>query len=243
MDEQRIGAIVFEPVAVCRDCLQPEDDSGTMPPKPQKMAALHFDFDAVKLGQALAYLSAGVRDLTKLKAAKLLYFADKRHLVKHGRPIIGDRYYCLDHGPVPSASLNAMNDLLNPVRVRLAGKTLEHQMSKVLGEYLLVERKGAHPRLVARVAADRLDALTATERDVLDWTITTYGRWSAGKLIDQTHRERPWIAANSARPPGSSVEIPWESLLESAGADVLEHIGEHQESEAFVKALLKSAQR
>jgi len=207
------------------------------------MAALQFDFDAIKLGQALAYLSAGVHDLTKLKAAKLLYFADKRHLVTYGRPITGDRYYCLDHGPVPSASLNALNDLINPMRIRLGGKTLEHPMSRVLGEYVQVDRTGHHPRLAARVPTDELDALTATEREVLDWTVKTYGRWSAGRLIDATHGERPWIAANSGRPAGSSVEIPWESFLESAAEDVLEHIGEHQESEAFLKALWKSAQR
>lgn len=205
------------------------------------MAALQFDFDAIKLGQALAYLSAGVHDLTKLKAAKLLYFADKRHLVTCGRPITGDRYYCLDHGPVPSASLNALNDLLSPVRIRLGGKTLEHVMSKVLGEYLHVERKGRHPRLTARVPPDQLDALTATEREVLDWTVETYGRWSAGKLIEETHRENSWVAADSRRPAGSSVEIPWEAFLESADEDVVEHIEDHQQADAFFKALQKSA--
>ena len=207
------------------------------------MAVLQFEFDPIKLGQALAYLSSGVRDLTKLKAAKLLYFADQRHFVTHGRPIVGDRYYCLDHGPVPSASLNAMNDLLNPERVKVAGKTLEHPMSKVLAEYLVVDRKGPHPRLSARVPTAKLDALTATERDALDWTMATYGKWSAGRLIDETHRERPWFVANSARAAGSSVEIPWESFLESADPDVLEHIEAHQESDAFVRALRKSAQR
>jgi uncharacterized phage-associated protein len=207
------------------------------------MTALQFDFDAVKLGQALAYLAGGVRDLTKLKAAKLLYFADKAHLLGHGRPIVGDRYYCLDHGPVPSASLNAINDLLNPVRFKLHGKTLEHRMSKVLSEYLQVDRKGTHPRLSARVSPNRLDALTATEGEVLDRTIETYGRLSASRLIDATHKEQPWLKANSARPVGSSVEIPWESFLECVADDVRAHIEDEQESEAFVRALRKSAQR
>src|SRR3990167_9391361 len=65
---------------------------------------LAFDFDATKLAQALAFLATSVRDLSKLKAAKLLYFADKQHLLQHGRPIIGDRYFCLDCGPVPAVS-------------------------------------------------------------------------------------------------------------------------------------------
>jgi len=208
-----------------------------------QMATLQFDFDAVKLGQALAYLSLEIHDLTKLKAAKLLYFVDKEHLVRHGRPITGDRYYCLDHGPVPSASLNAINDLINPVRIKIGGKTLEHSMSKVLGEFLQVERKGAHPRLKARLPVDQLDALTATEREVLDAVAARYGRWSAGKLIDETHRERPWITANAARAVGSSVEIPWEALLEAADESVRQQIADHQESSAFLRALQKSSQR
>ena len=64
--------------------------------------------------QALAFFSQrGVTDLTKLKAAKLLFFADKLHLNRYGRPILGDCYFCLDHGPVPSFSLNEMNDALD----------------------------------------------------------------------------------------------------------------------------------
>ncbi len=33
---------------------------------------------------------------------KVLYFADQKHLVKFGRPILDDNYIALKHGPVPS---------------------------------------------------------------------------------------------------------------------------------------------
>lgn len=36
------------------------------------------------------------------KVFKILYFADQKHLVKYGRPIIGDHYIAMSHGPVPS---------------------------------------------------------------------------------------------------------------------------------------------
>lgn len=78
------------------------------------MSELKFNFSLDKLIHALALFSTyGVRDLTKLKAAKLLYFADKDHLLRFGRPIIGDVYYCLSYGPVPSVALNEMNDAIN----------------------------------------------------------------------------------------------------------------------------------
>src|SRR5690606_40518414 len=38
------------------------------------------------------------------KLMKLMYFADRDHLVKYGFPITGDMYIKLPYGPVPSFS-------------------------------------------------------------------------------------------------------------------------------------------
>ena len=70
---------------------------------PAAMRRLSFRFNVDKLIQALTFLaSKGVANLTKLRAAELLFFADKYHLRKFGRPILGDAYYCLDKSPIPS---------------------------------------------------------------------------------------------------------------------------------------------
>ena len=214
-----------------------------MAPAETRLRRLQFEFNPVKLGQALACLSTGVHDLTKLKAAKLLYFADKLHLTRYGRPITGDRHYCLDHGPVPSASLNAINDLLSPVRIRVGGRTLENHMSKVLGEFVHVDRRGAHPRLVSKIELHELDALTDTEREVLDLTVTQYGKLPAGRLIELTHKERTWVASNTHRNAGSSVEIPWELFLDEEETGLREHIDEHQATDAFLQAMDRAARR
>ncbi len=67
------------------------------------MTDIRFRFQLPKVINALAYFAShGIRDLTKLKAAKLLYYVDKYHLLKYGRPVIGDHYVCMDFGPVPS---------------------------------------------------------------------------------------------------------------------------------------------
>ena len=36
------------------------------------------------------------------KISKVLYFADQKHILKYGRPISGDCYVAMKHGPVPS---------------------------------------------------------------------------------------------------------------------------------------------
>src|SRR5260370_8228699 len=78
------------------------------------MAQIRFRFALEKLVQALVFFAQhGVRDLDKMKAAKLLFHADKYHLLKYGPPVIGDQYACMEYGPVPSASLNVMNDVLD----------------------------------------------------------------------------------------------------------------------------------
>ena len=193
--------------------------SGTTRSSRPSESQLVFDFEAAKLAQALAFLATSVRDLSKLKAAKLLYFADKQHLLQHGRPIIGNRYHCLDCGPVPAVSLNIINDLISPVRIRIAGKEFKSPM---------------------------LDALTASERDVLSDVVKTYGKLTAGKLVTLTHCEYPWRRSNANRAQGSSVEIPWEYFFEEAGETaeaVREHAVEHQENRTFLSALKAEARR
>lgn len=48
--------------------------------------------------------------LGKVKLMKLLYYSDFRHMQEYGRPIIGDTYYKLENGPVPSFTLNLISE-------------------------------------------------------------------------------------------------------------------------------------
>src|SRR5258706_11420326 len=75
---------------------------------------IRFKFDSEKLVRALAFFaSRGVEDLDTLKSAKLLYFADRAHLLKYGRPIVGDDYYCMKNGPIPTNALGQIQDFLS----------------------------------------------------------------------------------------------------------------------------------
>lgn len=48
-------------------------------------------------------------EINKMKAIKLIYFADRYHLRKYGRPVIGDNYWAMELGPVASNTLDVAN--------------------------------------------------------------------------------------------------------------------------------------
>lgn len=61
-----------------------------------------FILNKEKAVNSLLYVVNKLEKADKHKTFKILYFADQKHLVKYGRPIIGDSYVKMDFGPVPS---------------------------------------------------------------------------------------------------------------------------------------------
>lgn len=60
-----------------------------------------------KATQALNFLARKKNGkINKMKAMKLIYFADRLHLRKYGRPIVGDIYWAMKLGPVGSRTKN-----------------------------------------------------------------------------------------------------------------------------------------
>lgn len=49
------------------------------------------------------------RTIGKHQLFKILYFAEKKHLAKYGKPITEDVYIAMEYGPVPSESLDIIN--------------------------------------------------------------------------------------------------------------------------------------
>jgi uncharacterized phage-associated protein len=193
------------------------------------MRHIYFDFQEEKLVQALAFFSLqGINDLTKLKAAKLLYFADKIHLNRYGRPITGDCYACMDKGPVPSISLNEMNEAICP------DESSEPALLKVLEVrrayypfFALKDERFFDPEIFSR-----------SELEVLKEVADSYGKQTAGQLIDLSHKEPAWLKANEGRQPGSSVPMPFESLFDQSNRDLLEVVmNDHREDAEWSEVL------
>lgn len=174
------------------------------------MSDLKFSFNLDKLIHAIAFFaSKEIRDLSKLKAAKLLYFADKDHLLKFGRPIIGDVYFCLPYGPVPSLSLNEMNDAIDTGSLEEGD---EIQADAVCFASVLKVHKpflGGHPVFRAKNGFDS-DVFSKSEIASLERVAEQFGTKTAPELIEITHKEVAWMIPNEGRTPNGRAPIPYE---------------------------------
>ena len=199
------------------------------------MPQIRFRFAPEKLVQALGFFAAaGVRDLDKMKAAKLLFHADKYHLLKYGRPVIGDQYACMEYGPVPSASLNVMNDVVADDR------HFPPVAKELFDEYLTVERSlfRKYPVFRGRKAPD-LDVFSDSDVEALEYALKTYGSKSSWKLSEESHEERAWKLANEKRSPGSSVIMDYRLFFEGhpEAAGMLRFVDAQQEDRDVTEEL------
>lgn len=70
-----------------------------------------FRLDTDKAVESVLYIAGRIPNPTIHSIAKMLYHADKAHLSRYGRPISGDRYIAMRHGPVPSATYDILKTL------------------------------------------------------------------------------------------------------------------------------------
>jgi uncharacterized phage-associated protein len=192
-----------------------------------------FQFQPEKLADAMAFLAAHVPALTTLKAAKLLYIADRRHLLEHGRPIVGDWYVCLRNGPAPSASVELLEALRDTDPATWSDEV------RMLSEHVVADNRGKHPAFVPATDCVDTDNLSESDLGALRSVVDAFGGYDASVLVDITHRERPW---NHAREVGArEIDYLWFFEGELGKDDLVELVIEEQEHRDFVAGLLAQA--
>lgn len=200
--------------------------------------AVMFEYDFDKALAALVYLAsrtdADVTEFDKYKAAKLLFLADKYHLVRYGRPIIGDCYRALPYGPIPQKTLDILSAFLES-----GEKTGEDESEEIrrLSESLSINRRFNHPRFSAKGAID-LDNLSKSDLMALDHIIALHGRKSFSELKALTHSMAAYEKAWNTKPQDvNAADMSYEDFFEEepdAMAGALEEMLENNQlSQAF----------
>lgn len=194
--------------------------------------AVTFEFDQEKTVAAVVYLaSKGLPGLTKYKVCKLLFLADKYHLVRYGRPITGDRLNAMEHGPIPSRTL----DILTSVIKEDFDGWMGDATAKMLAGYLEVQRVYYNPRFRA-AQQPPAGILSDSDMAAIDAIVREHGNKTFEELKAMTHELYAYQKAWSERTNNAPI-IAYEDLfeedddaLEGAREEMLEN---HQLRKAF----------
>lgn len=191
---------------------------------------IRFQFDPEKFVAAVAFLSSKIGGVDKLKAAKLLYYADKYHIVRYGRPIIGDVYYRLDYGPIPSKALDILNEAINPYKV----PNIPQPNLELFQKYIKISKEGRRHPIFEAKGKPNVDVFSESEIEALEQTIAQYGKLSGGKLIDLTHHEASW------KQTPKNGEIDYRLFFEdekNCSPEAFDYLESFQEDEEFMFTL------
>jgi uncharacterized phage-associated protein len=154
---------------------------------------MRFQFSLPKAIQVLAYLLRR-EAMDKVKLMKLVFLADRQNFIEYGAPITGDYQYAMPYGPVPSATLNALDG-------NVPGSHIFRFLHIDDAKVSLRRDPGA-------------DLLSADERRVLDAIIAAHAGKSTWSLVRETHRLPEY---SEAYIEGTSRPIPYERIAKHSG--------------------------
>ncbi len=136
--------------------------------------------------------------INHMKLIKLLYIAERRALLRWGRPITFDWYVSMPHGPVLSATLDKINEPVDPNR------------SSYWHRYITERRN--HEVKLKNTSEIPNDQLSPAEEALLDEVYAEFGRMSQWELRDYSHTLPEW-----QDPEGSRLPIRVEDILRGEG--------------------------
>ena len=153
---------------------------------------------------------------------KILYFAQQKHLVTYGMPLMEDTFCARKYGPVPTLTYKVL-------KASESGQTFEQ---KEMQEYLSavkVELRDGHQMVMAIQKAD-MDELSKSDVLVLDECINRLRNIDAFDLSDLSH-DKAWLKAKrTADRTGEDAKIPMYDIADAGGAskEMLSVIRERQ---------------
>jgi uncharacterized phage-associated protein len=150
--------------------------------------SLKFAFSEAKAIEALAFVAREHPGLTPLYVAKVLFYAEKWHLNRYGRPILADTYIAMPLGPVPSTVKNFID-----------GNWEWVEKPERLDEAITIDRSRRLPRLMPGKLADDLSTLSESDIQCLSEAIAFCKDKTPEELSALTHFERAWQEADANR--------------------------------------------
>ena len=180
---------------------------------------MHFKFNKSKAIATVLYVCKKLREAGQEanlhKIFKVLYFADQKHLARYGRPIVGDYYVAMEHGPVPSH----IYDILKAIR---DGSILFDPAQ--FKEYFEVKSQ----KYVIPKQAPDMEEFSESDLECLDESLNENGTLSFGALKKKSH-DLPYQRASE------NDKISFSEMAKEAGAteEMLSFIADVSENESI----------
>lgn len=146
---------------------------------------INFKTDQYKLLNSIIYILQKIGKTDKHKICKILFYADKNHLNKYGRPITGDNYIKMNNGPVPSF----IYDML-----KLQEEEIEETFLKEIKKCIKTTKPYNVELSNKKVVFDD-KYFSETDLEELDNAIEFCKNKSFSELTNLTHNEKAWINA------------------------------------------------
>lgn len=155
-----------------------------------------FHFAYKKAAQAINYFALqNGGEIAKLHTLKLVYFADRYHLRKYGRPITNDQYWAMQFGPVASG-----------VKEIFELDSLSHAERHYAEEFLAKGRKEYSVRSLSGVDTS---VFSQSDREALLFAWITFGK--NPKIVEKTHQYPEW-KRHEAAIAGGCTRVPMDYL-------------------------------
>lgn len=138
--------------------------------------------DTSAIIESIYYLLNKVGSATKIKVIKLIYLADKYHLIRYGRTVTGDDYYAMEHGPVGSTVLNVIS--FNDTSLSKNEYAYASKLFDKIDEKTLKAKPG--------IQLGELEMLSESDKEALDFVIDKFGRKTEWELRDYAHKYPEW---------------------------------------------------
>ncbi|HLE87483.1 MAG TPA: Panacea domain-containing protein [Candidatus Brocadiaceae bacterium] len=166
---------------------------------------IHFDFDFRKATQALNYIAVKFGGkINKMKAIKLIYFADRYHVRRYGRPITNDEYVAMDYGPVGSKT----KDIAENTSFLDA---IESNYSK---DY--IKRHGRYD--IESISKADISIFSDSDIEALEFVIKNFEKFDQYQLAEISHAYPEWkkFKKDLELGNGSAFSMDYEDFFEDA---------------------------
>jgi uncharacterized phage-associated protein len=170
--------------------------------------AARYAVHTAKAVETIVWLANAKPGIDVYHVVKCAFFADKDHLNRFGRPIAGDDYDADTYGPLGRSIYRLLRQ--DPIEMIALG-----------GNGALPFRVFDDERWVVR--ADReanLRILSRSDVDALRRALDEIGDLSFDELVDRTHAEPAYVAANGGRMRYEDLLDPADSRRDEKAADL-----------------------